>query len=139
MASFARVSTAPGRSGVSEWSGHAGKAEPGLPRSRVSQEGVSHHPSPSRSGQTPVERDRGRLIWLPQEQPSLSASWCGPGPPLQPPRCPAPEGCALAIVPGHARARDDKDLLWEALISSPSYALGLALGAGPWGSWPGDS
>lgn len=50
VVSFARVSIAPGRTGVSEWSGQARKAEPGLAWSRVSQEGVSHHPSPSWSG-----------------------------------------------------------------------------------------
>lgn len=70
----------------------------------VSQERVSHLlPLLPGSSQTPVGRDKGQLIWLPLDQPSLSALGCEPGPRLQSPRSPLSalrECCALAIVPG---------------------------------------
>lgn len=84
------------------------------------------------SSQTPVERDKGQLIWLPLEQPSLSALCCEPGALLQSPLLLGSPGvlCTGYRPWRHFGPCDDKDLLWEALISSPSYAHGA--GSGHW-------
>lgn len=86
------------------------------------------------SSQTHMERDKGQLIWPPLEQPNLSASCCGPGPLLQSPLVWGFLGLWAGYCPcRHIGWCDDKDLLWEALTSSPSYAPGAGSGRWPLG------
>lgn len=70
---------------------------------------------------------RSRLIWLPLEQASLSASCWDPGPLLPSPTAHSLLGAVGVLCTGycpcrHVRQCDDRDLLWEALTSSPCYA-----------------
>lgn len=63
-----------------------------------------------------VERDKGHLIWLPLEQPRLSALCCDPGPLLQSLTARGSLGAAGVQGTGycpcrHVRLCDDKDLL----------------------------
>lgn len=133
MVSFAKVSTTPE---PEKRVVHSGKAEADLPQSKGIVTGKAAHSSllPG-SSQTHVGRDKGQLIWLSLEQPSLSAFCCGPGPLLQSPPVRGSLGvlCAGYCPCRHVRWCDDKDLLWEALTSSPSNAHGAGSGCWPLG------
>lgn len=139
VVSLARVSVAPGRTGVSEWMVRLGRQSQAFPGAGCRRKGC--HITPLLPGQA-------RLLWSGTEVGlsgclrnnqvyQLRAVALGLRARLPPAQHPSAVHWLLSL--DTLGARDDKDLLWEALISSPSYALGLALGAGPWGSWPGDS